>query len=410
MTFASDKVWNGYLRTHMGTIVNMINVREIVPHLPCLTNHDRETIEAKREMCGNSDSVVLLLDCLKRRENWLEHFIRALDMCEHGAIAAEIRAEYDRLQGASNSAPSSPATGLVNGHVDPAPSGAHLSGSDTSSPSQAATSPSCPPQADLEPEIQTPAPAPPPVIEQPLASSASETDMDPPESSESNKAVPEEVSYYCDASLESGQVAELCDTSSCDVIESPPKSPIDLDLTDTRQSPEKHPVQETAATLEKLTPAAVTLLPGDISEALATQIIVENCSGTGPASPILSAAAASMCLSTPRTLTSIPPQDDPNSNGAVSGSSSDPYSGDTDRLEISEDNEEDGVRVNVVHISQQSSVLNSEGQSAVNSISAKEVQAEKPSPRGALPANGKFIATALGVGVCALLVAWKFKH
>ncbi|XP_049595995.1 mitochondrial antiviral-signaling protein isoform X2 [Syngnathus scovelli] len=362
-------------------------------------------------MCGNSDSMVLLLDCLKRRENWLEHFIRALDMCEHGAIAAEIRAEYDKFQGASNSAPSSPPTGVVKVHVDPAPSAAHLSGSETSSPSQAATSPSCPPQADPKPEIQTLAPAPPPVSEQPLASSASETDMDPLESSESNKAVPEEVSFYCDASLESGQVAELCDTSPCDVIESPPKSPINLDLTDVRQSPEKHPVQETAATVEKLTPAAVTLPPGDILEALATQIIVENCSATGsPASPVLSTATASMCLSTPRTLTSISPQDDPNSNDAVSGSSADPYSGDTDRLEISEDNEEDGVRVNVVHISQQSSVLNSDGQSAVNSFSAKEVQAEKPSPRGALPANGKFIATALGVGVCALLVAWKLKH
>ncbi|KAM9787698.1 mitochondrial antiviral-signaling protein-like isoform X1 [Syngnathus typhle] len=406
MSFASDKLYNGYLRTHMPTIVTKVKVREIVPHLPCLTDQDRETIEVKREMCGNFDSMVLLLDCLKRRDSWLEHFIRALDMCEHGAIAAEIQAEYDKLQGASNSAPSSPPTSVVKVHVDPAPSAAHPSGSEISSPSQAATFPSCPPQADPEPEIQTPVPAPPPVSEQPLASSASETDMDPLESSESNKAVPEEVSFSCDASLESDQAAELCDTAPCDVIESPPKSPIDLEVTDACRSPEKHLVQETAATVEKLTPAAVT--PEDILEAPATQIIVENCSATGNlVDPVLSAAAASVCLSTLRTLTSIPPQENPNSDNAGSGSSADPFSGDTDHLEISE---EDGVRVNVVHISQQSSVLNSDGQSTVNGVATKEVEAEKLSPRGALPANGKFIATALGVGVCALLVAWKFKH
>ncbi|XP_049595997.1 calphotin isoform X2 [Syngnathus scovelli] len=406
MSFASDKLYNGYLRTHMPTIVTKVKVREIVPHLPCLTDQDRETIEAKREMCGNFDSMVLLLDCLKRRDSWLEHFIRALDMCEHGAIAAEIQAEYDKLQ---DSAPSSPPTGVVKIHVDPAPSAVHLSGFETSRPSQAATSPFCPPQADPEPEIQTPAPAPPPVSEQPLASSASETDMDPLESSESNKAAPEEVLFSCDASLESDQAAELCDTAPCDVIESTPKSPIDLEVTDACRTPEKHPVQETAATVEKLTPVAVT--PGDILEAPATQIIVENCSATGnPVDPVLSVAVASVCLSTPRTHTSIPPQDDPNSDGAGSESSANPYSGDTDRLEISEDIEEDGVQVNVVHISQQSFVLNSDGQSTDNGVATKEVEAEKLSPRGALPANGKFIATALGVGACALLVAWKLKH
>lgn len=43
--------------------------------------------------------MVLLLDCLKRRENWPEQFIEALEACEQTAIAAEIRAEYNALRG-----------------------------------------------------------------------------------------------------------------------------------------------------------------------------------------------------------------------------------------------------------------------------------------------------------------------
>lgn len=59
----------------------------------------QENIEAKRENYGNFDSMVLLLDCLKRRENWPEQFIQALEECEHSSVAAEIRAEYDALRG-----------------------------------------------------------------------------------------------------------------------------------------------------------------------------------------------------------------------------------------------------------------------------------------------------------------------
>lgn len=41
MTFASDKLYKGYLRRNMPTIVSKVKVREIIPHLPCLTDHDR---------------------------------------------------------------------------------------------------------------------------------------------------------------------------------------------------------------------------------------------------------------------------------------------------------------------------------------------------------------------------------
>ncbi|KAM9842031.1 mitochondrial antiviral-signaling protein [Aulostomus maculatus] len=126
MTFASDKLYNGYLRRKMPTIVSKVKVREIVVHLPCLTAHDRENIEAKREQYGNYDGMVLLLDCLRRRENWPEQFIEALEACEQTTIAAEIRAEYDALRGPNNPNPSSPPTTVVRASVHQAPS-AHLS-------------------------------------------------------------------------------------------------------------------------------------------------------------------------------------------------------------------------------------------------------------------------------------------
>ncbi|XP_061651553.1 mitochondrial antiviral-signaling protein [Phyllopteryx taeniolatus] len=422
MSFASEKLCDGYLRTNMSAIVSKVKVREIVVHLPCLTAHDRETIEAKREMCGNYDGMVLLLDCLKRRESWPEHFIRALEMCEHGAIAAEVRAEYDKLRGAGDSTRGSPPT------APPAPEGA--------------ASPPSPPRADPEPEVPTPAPAPPPVSPAPLATASPETtppqeaerpDRDHPEPEESSEsdiqhaeATPEEVSPGSVAPPQPAQAAEPCDVS-----ESPPESPVDSDVTSAPPTPEKPPVQETAPPLEKVVPAAV-IPPPDILEAPPTQNVVENCTATGStlASPVppATADAASACQSAPRTLTSVLPREDPNPAAARSGSPTVPYSGDSERLEISEEEEdedevEDEVQVNTVHVSQQPSVLNLDGQRLVNGDAAKEVasvqepasttlcpEPEKPAPRRALAANAKYMATAVGVGACALLLAWKLKH
>lgn len=41
MTFASEKLYSGYLRRNMPTIVSRVKVREIIPYLSCLTDHDR---------------------------------------------------------------------------------------------------------------------------------------------------------------------------------------------------------------------------------------------------------------------------------------------------------------------------------------------------------------------------------
>lgn len=44
MSFASEKLYNGYLRKNLAIIVSRVNVREIVVHLPCLTLHDRVNV------------------------------------------------------------------------------------------------------------------------------------------------------------------------------------------------------------------------------------------------------------------------------------------------------------------------------------------------------------------------------
>ena len=44
MSFASEQLYNGYIRTHMSKMVCTVKVREIVPHLPCLTLSDRVSL------------------------------------------------------------------------------------------------------------------------------------------------------------------------------------------------------------------------------------------------------------------------------------------------------------------------------------------------------------------------------
>lgn len=58
----------------------------------------QEEVEAKREMTGNYNAMQLLLDNLKRRENWPEEFIRALEESEHPVLAQEMREAYEALK------------------------------------------------------------------------------------------------------------------------------------------------------------------------------------------------------------------------------------------------------------------------------------------------------------------------
>lgn len=41
--------------------------------------------------------MIVLLECLKRREYWAEQFIEGLEACEQSKLAAEMRAEYSAL-------------------------------------------------------------------------------------------------------------------------------------------------------------------------------------------------------------------------------------------------------------------------------------------------------------------------
>lgn len=41
--------------------------------------------------------MIVLLECLKRREYWAEQFIEGLEACEQSTLAAEMRAEYRAL-------------------------------------------------------------------------------------------------------------------------------------------------------------------------------------------------------------------------------------------------------------------------------------------------------------------------
>lgn len=198
-----------------------------------------------------------------------------------------------------------------------------------------------------------------------------------------------------------------------------------------------------------------------------------------------------LCLSKPGQLISIHPQSHGSSTIPASSSPVEPYSGNSERLEISdaavtsaassttvntasalpcqengialshnqpEENHYESpsqsfqeVRENVVHISEEPSILDQDGQSStpqaqiVNGEAAKDITSAPPlstnaadtvssvktpssetyhpsepapadtSPERetashALPTNTKYILTAAGVGACALLMAWKFKN
>ncbi|XP_062253496.1 mitochondrial antiviral-signaling protein [Platichthys flesus] len=625
MSFASDKLYNGYLRRRMPAIVSKVKVREVVVHLPCLTTHDRENIEAKRETNGNYDGMVLLLDCLRRRENWPEQFIEALEACEQTTIAAEIRAEYDALRGNSN--PSSPSSTVIRAHVHPAPSATHLPIPESGGSAAAAAPPaeaSAPPEpaaqasAPLQPEAQSSAaeqaslpeavPPPEPVPEPPqatqievvpppttpppspmtphtpdstppgevtahrepeensesdiqdisneecvvpdqLSAREGEADVDsevtpdplqatttevastapeevnsnqePEECSESdimdisgdNVVIPDQVSVALVSSVETPPLSPCETDTDPDPLRttaaseaSPPQSPTQAnsDVTDGSSfpilTPEKHPVQDTTPPED--------IKPEETSDPPITQVVESSPQiETAPtASPLPGADGmdASMfgddtlCMSKPDPLISFQPESHNSPTLPAHNPPEEPYSGESERLEISDAAQDDvtvsacsaiastttvsglpcqengvafnhdepgenhyeslcvslesqEVQVNVVHVSEEPSILNLDGQvpapqaHLINGEAAKEITPSPPStttdenptsdksyspPEPAVvtpepktlpgseeelaprtsPSNRKYILTAAGVGAFALLMAWKFKN
>ncbi|XP_061842739.1 uncharacterized protein [Nerophis lumbriciformis] len=348
MSFASDKLYNGYLRTNMPTIVSTVKVREMVVHLPCLTAHDRETIEARRQMCSNHDAMVLLLDCLKRRESWPEHFIKALEMCEHTSIAAEVRAAYHSLRGAHNSNPSSPS----NVHQDP--DDLHLPVPETSAGHSQDSAPPAPPQPVLNA-------TPPPVTEaQPEASTTAAAPA--PESAPESAPEPDRACLQESAEPETPDPArpgpeETSTSDFLNVLQVPTEqSDVVSDVT---------PEQKTDPPAEEV----VTLEPEEHSQVCS----VPDSTPTESTSEGSALPADDMTVgpSLPSPLLSAQPPTT--------------YSVNTDRLEISdfaqgetsavpEENspEEEDVRVHVMHVTQQPSLLDLDGQSVGNGEASKD--------------------------------------
>ncbi|XP_048083804.1 mitochondrial antiviral-signaling protein-like [Alosa alosa] len=98
MTYASDKLKNGFIRRNRSRIANEVKALEILLHLPCLTTTDMEEVEAAFRRMGNTYAMSQLLDNLTRRENWPEEFIRALEECEHPTLAQEMSDAYEALK------------------------------------------------------------------------------------------------------------------------------------------------------------------------------------------------------------------------------------------------------------------------------------------------------------------------
>ncbi|XP_052469410.1 uncharacterized protein LOC128026376 isoform X1 [Carassius gibelio] len=108
MSFTREQFYNEAIRPNLALFSKTVKVRDILPHIQCLTLTDREEVEAKRETSGNSAAMQTLLDNLRRREKWPEQFITALRNCEHWELADEISATYDRIRGITNNAAPTP--------------------------------------------------------------------------------------------------------------------------------------------------------------------------------------------------------------------------------------------------------------------------------------------------------------
>ncbi|XP_030626990.1 mitochondrial antiviral-signaling protein [Chanos chanos] len=130
MAYVNDKLYQNVVRPKMARLASVVRVREILPHLTCLTLSDQEEIEAKRETVGNYNAMQLLLDNLRRRENWPDVFIRALYECEHHELADEISGAYNALTGRTNQraaasdptpAPAAPSATVTTATVHAAP-------------------------------------------------------------------------------------------------------------------------------------------------------------------------------------------------------------------------------------------------------------------------------------------------
>ncbi|KAG7461573.1 hypothetical protein MATL_G00192560 [Megalops atlanticus] len=113
MGFAYDKLYEEFIRPHMPEFVDKVKVREILPFLCCLTSSDQEEIWAQTDMRGNGAGMQVLLDCIRRRENWPEDLIQALKMRKHTTLANRMEEKYESLKAPHKYTAMSPQVSLV---------------------------------------------------------------------------------------------------------------------------------------------------------------------------------------------------------------------------------------------------------------------------------------------------------
>ncbi|XP_050799307.1 mitochondrial antiviral-signaling protein isoform X1 [Gopherus flavomarginatus] len=96
MGFAEDKVYE-YIRENMSDF-HHTRVLQLIRHLPCLSDADREEIEAYDDRKGNEFAVWKLFDYLKCRSGWVKELIEALRKNRHHDLADRVQCEYDAHQ------------------------------------------------------------------------------------------------------------------------------------------------------------------------------------------------------------------------------------------------------------------------------------------------------------------------
>uniref|UniRef100_A0A8C4T8N0 Mitochondrial antiviral-signaling protein-like n=1 Tax=Erpetoichthys calabaricus TaxID=27687 RepID=A0A8C4T8N0_ERPCA len=117
MSFANDKVYNEYMRPNLALYVRRVRPREILRHLPCLSDSEKGEITANYTQNGDESGMELLIALLKRKQNWAPNFITALRETEHTDLADEMQYHFDKYSKTSGqcrtAAPTHPSAASV---------------------------------------------------------------------------------------------------------------------------------------------------------------------------------------------------------------------------------------------------------------------------------------------------------